>query len=125
MNSTWDFIDIYGKFKTSFQFQDIGNPSDHLKFDKFYPVKRNDKWGLMDKDLNIYKKRCDQYLKTYEHICESAVGCLHISQIDEHKAPDIYLEIYKDSYQEILNRSINESCIFLDCVVDSQDKQAL
>lgn len=78
-----------------------------------------------NKDLNIYKKRCDQYLKTYEHICESAVGCLHISQIDEHKAPEIYLEIYKDSYQEILNRSINGSCIFLDCVVDSQDKQAL
>ena len=75
--------------------------------------------------LNDYKKRCDQYLKTYENICESAVGCLHISQIDEHKAPDIYLEIYKDSYQEILNRSINGSCIFLDCVVDSQDKQAL
>lgn len=80
---------------------------------------------LKNKDLNIYKKRCDKYLKTYEHICESAVGCLHISQIDEHKAPDIYLEIYKDSYQEILNRSINGSCIFLDCVVDSQDKQAL
>lgn len=80
---------------------------------------------LKNKDLNIYKKRCDKYLKTYEHICESAVGCLHISQIDKHKAPDIYLEIYKDSYQEILNRSINGSCIFLDCVVDSQDKQAL
>ena len=80
---------------------------------------------LKNKDLTIYKKRCDQYLKTYEHICESAVGCLHISQIDEHKAPDIYLEIYKDSYQEILNRSINGSCIFLDCIVDSQDKQAL
>lgn len=78
-----------------------------------------------NKDLNIYKKRCDQYLKTYEHICESAVGCLHISQIDEHKAPDIYLEIYKNSYQEILNRSTNGSCIFLDCVVDSQDKQAI
>lgn len=78
-----------------------------------------------NRELNDYKKRCDQYLKTYENICESAVGCLHISQIDEHKAPDIYLEIYKDSYQEILNRSINGSCVFLDCVVDSQDKQAL
>lgn len=80
---------------------------------------------IKNRHLNVYKKRCEKYLRTYEHICESAVGCLHISQIDEHKAPDIYLEIYKDSYQEILNRSINGSCIFLDCVVDSQDKQAL
>lgn len=80
---------------------------------------------VKNRELNDYKKRCDQYYKKYMHICGSSVGCLHISQIDEHKAPDIYLEIYKDSYQEILNRSINESCIFLDCVVDSQDKQAL
>lgn len=80
---------------------------------------------LKNKDLNIYKKRCDQYLKTYEHICESAVGCLHISQIDEHKAPEIYLEIYKGSYQRILDRSMLGCCIVLDSVVDSQDKQAL
>ena len=66
MNSTWDFIDIYGKFKTSFQFQDIGNPSDHLKFDKFYPVKRNDKWGLMDKDLNIYFPKNNEQYVIYE-----------------------------------------------------------
>lgn len=72
-----------------------------------------------------YKERCDTYFESFTDVCNSSVGRLHISQIDEHKAPDIYLEIYKDSYQEILNRSINRSCIFLDCVVDSQDKQAL
>lgn len=77
------------------------------------------------KDIKRYKERCDKYINTFDDICKSSVGRLHISQIDEHKAPDIYLEIYKDSYQEILNRSINGSCIFLDCVVDSQNKQAL
>lgn len=77
------------------------------------------------KELNIYKKRCDTYLNSFQDICESSVGRLHISQIDEHKAPDIYLEIYKDSYQRILDRSIAGACIVLDSVVDSQDKQAL
>lgn len=77
------------------------------------------------KDIKRYKEHCDKYINAFDDVCESAVGCLHISQIDEHKAPDIYLEIYKDSYQEILNRSINGCCIVLDSVVDSQDKQAL
>lgn len=77
------------------------------------------------KELNTYKKRCDTYLKSVENLYKSSIGCLHISQIDEHKAPEIYLEIYKDSYQRILDSSVMGSCIILDSVVDSQDKQAL
>lgn len=77
------------------------------------------------KQLNTYKKRCDTYLESFENIVKPSIGRLHISQIDEHKAPEIYLEIYKDSYQRLLNRSVAEACIVLDTVVDSQDKQAL
>lgn len=77
------------------------------------------------KELNMYKKRCDTYLESFEDVCNSSVGCLHISQIDEHKAPDIYLEVYKGSYQRILDRSMLGCCIVLDSIVDSQDKQAL
>lgn len=77
------------------------------------------------KELNLYKERCDRYVGSFDNICKSSVGCLHISQIDEHKAPEIYLEIYKDSYQRLMDRSILGCCIMLDTVVDSQDKQAL
>lgn len=77
------------------------------------------------KDIKRYKERCDKYVGSFDDICKTTLGCLHISQIDEHKAPDIYLEIYKDSYQRILDRSMAGCCIFLDSVVDSQDKQAL
>lgn len=77
------------------------------------------------KQLNTYKKRCDTYLESFEDVCNSSVGCLHISKIDEHEAPEIYLEVYKDSYQRILDRSMLKLCIVLDSVVDSQDKQAL
>ena len=77
------------------------------------------------KDIKRYKERCDKYINAFDDICKSSVGRLHISQIDEHKAPDMYLEIYKDSYQRILDRSMLGCCIVLDSVVDSQDKQAL
>lgn len=77
------------------------------------------------RETKLYKKRCDTYFSSFEDICKSSVGCLHISQIDEHKAPDIYLEVYKGSYQRILDRSMLGCCIVLDSVVDSQDKQAL
>ena len=77
------------------------------------------------KEIDIYKKRCHTYFKSFTDVCNSSVGCLHISQIDEHKAPDIYLEVYKGSYQRILDRSMLGCCIVLDSVVDSQDKQAL
>lgn len=77
------------------------------------------------KDVKRYKERCDTYLESFENIVKPSVGRLHISQIDEHKAPEIYLEIYKDSYQRLLNRSVAEACIVLDTVVDSQNKQAL
>ena len=77
------------------------------------------------KEIDIYKKRCNTYFESFTDVCNSSVGCLHISQIDEHKAPEIYLEIYKGSYQRILDRSMLGCCIVLDSVVDSQDKQAL
>lgn len=77
------------------------------------------------KDVKRYKKRCDTYLESFENIVKPSIGRLHISQIDEHKAPEIYLEIYKDSYQRLLNRSVAEACVVLDTVVDSQDKQTL
>ena len=77
------------------------------------------------KDIKRYKERCDTYFESFTDVCNSSVGCLHISQIDEHKAPEIYLEIYKGSYQRILDRSMLGCCIILDSVVDSQDKQAL
>lgn len=76
-------------------------------------------------ETNQYKKRCNAYFESFADICNTSVGRLHISQIDEHKAPEIYLEIYKDSYQRILNCSVAGSCIVLDTVVDSQDKQTL
>lgn len=77
------------------------------------------------KELNLYKERCDRYVGSFDDICKTSVGCLHISQIDEHKAPEIYLEIYKDSYQRLMDRSMIGCCILLDSVVDSQDKQTL
>lgn len=77
------------------------------------------------RDVKRYKKHCDTYLESFNDVCKSSVGCLHISEIDKHKAPDIYLELYKGSYQRILDRSVIGSCIVLDCVVDSQGKQAL
>lgn len=77
------------------------------------------------KEIDVYKKRCNTYFESFTDVCNSSVGCLHISQIDEHKAPDIYLEVYKESYQRILDRSMLGCCIVLDSVVDSQDKQAL
>lgn len=76
-------------------------------------------------ELNLYKEYYDSYVGSFDDICKSSVGRLHISQIDEHKAPEIYLEIYKGSYQRILDQSMIRGCIVLDTVVDSQDKQAL
>lgn len=66
MKAVWEFIDINAKVKTSFQFQDVGNPSDNLKFDQFYPVKRNDRWGLMDNNLNIYFPKDNEQYVIYE-----------------------------------------------------------
>lgn len=75
--------------------------------------------------IEEYKKKCSTYASSFEDICDTSIGCLHISQIDEHKAPELYLEIYKNSYQKILDRSKSGCCIVLDTVVDSQVKQAL
>ena len=75
--------------------------------------------------IEEYEKKCSTYATSFEDICNTSIGCLHISKIDEHEAPGLYLEIYKNSYQKILDRSKSGCCIVLDCVVDSQDKQAL
>lgn len=66
MKGAWDFIDINGEFKTPFRFQDVGNPLDGLEFDQFYTVKKNNKWGLIDKDLNIYFPKDKEQYVIYE-----------------------------------------------------------
>lgn len=46
----WAYIDIHGEFVIPFQFQEVG---DGFFNDDFYPVKKNDKWGIIDENLNI------------------------------------------------------------------------
>jgi len=50
IRGVWGFIDIQGNFAVALQFEEV---SDCNTYWEFYAVRKDGKWGIMDRDLNV------------------------------------------------------------------------
>ena len=70
-------------------------------------------------------KRADKYWKTLDSIYQKSVGILRISGFSETDPPELYLEVDRNHYKDLLNHAAKGLPIIFETEIDSQNKQSL